>query len=156
MYALGQTQAYIARMMGIGQPYVSKVVNGLRPEGKGSHLPCWTIQSTTLNLQNADEGILRAALAALGFGNIHTNAYGARLTADRFSDGTSVKLLHDGRVEVTASSRAVGSLGSVAGDVARAYSEKNVEASAKENGWEVEWATNADGNRVATLNRGGY
>ena len=35
MYALGQTQAYIARMMSVGQPYISKLVNGLRARKDG-------------------------------------------------------------------------------------------------------------------------
>jgi hypothetical protein len=130
-------------------------------ERMGNYTPCWTIQATTLRLQNADEKILRAALEGLGYSNIHVRdeyaaRFGATMTADRFSDRTSVKLMLDGQVVASAAGGLIGALDSVAGEVARAYTEQNVTTSARENGWEAEWTTNEAGNRVATVNRGGY
>lgn len=127
----------------------------------GSHLPCWTIQTTELRLGKADENILKSALSALGFTNIHLNdeyarRFGAKMTADRFSDRVSFVLKADGNAQVTAASSSPGILEKVTGEVARAYTEENVNVSAAENGWSVEWSTTEDGNRVATVNRGGY
>lgn len=106
-------------------------------------MPCWTVQTSTLKLENADETLLRAALEKLGFTNIHLNAYGARMTADRFSDGVSVKLLQDGRVQATASRAAVGTLDKVGSEVSRAYSREVVYSTAKRFGWTVK-ATGED------------
>lgn len=106
-------------------------------------MPCWTVQTSTLNLTNADPDLLEAALVKLGFTNIHRNdAYaenvGAVLTADRFSDSVSVKVTRDGRVQATlsGSARAAGvSIEKLGSEVSRAYSREVVVSTAKRFGW---------------------
>lgn len=39
-------------------------------------------------------------------------------------------------------------------ELKRAYAEESVNASARENGWEIDWTTNESGNREATVVRG--
>jgi hypothetical protein len=101
-------------------------------------MPCWTVQTSTLKLENADEALLRAALEELGFANVMFNNLGARMTADRFRDGTSVRLLHDGGVQVNLSAAAVRSgvnAQQLGNEISRAYSRKVVQSTAKRLGW---------------------
>jgi len=93
-------------------------------------MPCYTVSTATVQFgKNTDAELLRLALRSLG------------LSADNY-----------------VFNRETGALTyrSYVGDLAtikRAYSEQVVNASAKKNGWSVNWKTNAAGNRVADVER---
>lgn len=102
-------------------------------------MPCWTVAESKVNLANADQGLLQKALQKLGFSNFHTNdnyagRFNARFTADRFSDQTSVKLMNDGTISVTAAGSQT-SLDALAAEVKRAYSGAIITESASRFGW---------------------
>jgi hypothetical protein len=93
-------------------------------------MPCYTVSTATVQFgKNTDAELLRLALGSLG------------LFADNY-----------------VFNRETGELTyrTYAGDLAtvkRAYSEQVVNATAKKNGWKVEWKTNQNGNRIAQVER---
>lgn len=109
-------------------------------------MPCWTVQQSEVKLSGLNPEFLKAALLALGF-RVNDAEYSARfdasITADRFTDHTSVVVHNDGRVTVNAASaRDWGSLtqpdlAAVTNEVKRAYAVQVVHAAAKKFGWNM-------------------
>jgi len=103
-------------------------------------MPCWTVAESTVNLQNADEQLLRVALEKLGFENFHSNdqyagRFGARFTADRFGDSTSLKLMADGSVTVTRGGGSAADLNALGNEIKRGYSGEVLNDAASRFGW---------------------
>lgn len=104
-------------------------------------MPCWTVCTSTINLQNADLKLLEAALQAIGFSNVNKdNAYarergkGTIFTADRFADRTSVTVMPNGTVNVTSAARGADMV-VLGNEVKRAYSGQVIQSAATRFGW---------------------
>lgn len=94
-------------------------------------MPCYTQSSATVQFgKNTDTEILRLALASLGISSASYafNSATGELTTFRAS-----------KYDLAA--------------IKRAYSEQVVIATAKKNGWQLQWSTNANGNRQAEVIR---
>lgn len=102
-------------------------------------MPCWTVAKSEVKLSGLNPEFLKHALTALGFrvnDAEYSKRFNASLTADRFSDGTSVVVALDGTVTVNASGRA-GDLTALANEVKRAYSVQVVQAASRKFGWNL-------------------
>jgi len=122
-------------------------------------MPCWTTASSQINLQNANRELLKAALAAIGFTNLHENdeyarmrGNGAVLTMDRFADSTSVTVMANGTVTVT-SARADRNMTALGNEVKRAYSGQVIQSAAKRFGWMLK-PQDETGRKFSVMGRG--
>lgn len=108
-------------------------------------MPCWTVQETTIEFleKSTNVDLLKAALEKMGFRvndtSTHLHFYGNGLT------GTYTKAT--GKIETRGSSKLD------VNEVKREYSEQCVNNQAAEYGWEVDWSTNENGEREATVIR---
>lgn len=93
-------------------------------------MPCYTNQVATVEFgKNTDAELLRQALYSLG------------ITADNYIFNRET-----GRLTYRENLADLGT-------IKRAYSEQVVTATAKRNGWALQWSVNASGNRVAQVER---
>jgi len=110
-------------------------------------MPCYTVSTATVQFgKNTDVSLLRDALAQIG---VDVSLYGKVITDGEISTlGYGIRFNRNSGVLTIRGNDAV--------DVAaikRAYSEQVVNATAKKNGWRVNWETNSAGNRVAQVER---
>jgi hypothetical protein len=111
-------------------------------------MPCWSVQTSTINLSGADPELLKKALVTLGF-RLNDSQYsynvrtGAQFSADRFSDSTSVVMEANGTVTVRASTLDAGRVEVLTREVKRAYSAEVVKSASVRFGWTVQQTTNA-------------
>lgn len=96
-------------------------------------MPCYTVNTASVQFgKNTDKTLLAAAIKQAG---ISEYSY-------TFDHATGKLTL-----------RGSAALESNFGLVKRMYSEQVVNATAKKNGWQVQWSENAAGNRVAQVER---
>lgn len=110
-------------------------------------MPCWTVQQSEVKLSGLNPEFLKSALIALGFrinSAEYSRNYGASLTADRFTDYTSVVVHNDGRVTVNMAdtkqwdaSLSQTDITAVTNEIKRAYAVQVVNAAAKKFGWNM-------------------
>jgi hypothetical protein len=112
-------------------------------------MPCWTVQTSQVNLNGLNEALLRKAVEALGF-RINNPQYGynvqtgAKFSADRFKgSGASIVLEADGRVTVRAATSDPQALEVLTKELKRAYSTEVVKAATARFGWKVQQSTDA-------------
>ena len=108
-------------------------------------MPCYTIQRSQVAFlaQTTDADQLTGALESLGF-QVATMSSGLVFRKDGRAGSYATAT---GRLELAE-----------AWDISqikRAYSEKIIESQAKKFGWQLQWTTNAAGNRQATVLRRG-
>ena len=103
-------------------------------------MPCWTVNSNEVKLAGLNPAFLKTALLQLGFkvnDAKYSKQFDASLTADRFSDDTSVMVKLDGTVTVNVSAWSKTDLTTLQNQVKRAYSTVVVHAAAKKFGWNL-------------------
>jgi len=108
-------------------------------------MPCWTVQKSKIEFlpQSTDASLLTQALQARGF-LVENTGTSLRFSKDNRAGSYTVKT---GRL-------ALADTWDV-NDIKRAYSEQVVESQARKFGWQLQWKTNAAGNREAMVARRG-
>ena len=95
-------------------------------------MPCYTVSTATVQFnKNTDRSLLELAAQSIG----------TRILSFDSATGIVKLRVTSGMEEWTHM------------ELKRAYSEQVVNATAKKNGWRVEWQTNSAGNRVAQVER---
>lgn len=94
-------------------------------------MPCWTVQKSTIELQNPNAKLLRQALESAGFACWVKNETG--FSMERFHDRSSVTL-RDGLVIIAIGGRKA-KLAALTSEVKRAYSAQVVRAASQRFGW---------------------
>lgn len=106
-------------------------------------MPCDTVARTKVEFlpKSTDVALLKKALAALGY---------------RVTEGTYALSFSNG-YQAGSYDKSTGKLSMPeqwdTSAVKRAYAEETVNFAAQENGWEIEWSTNAEGIREAAVER---
>lgn len=109
-------------------------------------MPCWTIQQSKVEFlaSSTDTELLAAALQRIGYG-VHRLSESELFLA---KGGTSGRYdARTGRLELAP--------GWDVNEIKRGYSEEVVNSQARKFGWQIQWATNAAGNRQAVIQRRG-
>lgn len=104
-------------------------------------MPCYTVQTATVQFgKNTDLALMAEALKSLGYGMVKVQNDRVYFYGGTF-DKASGNLTWEGYVTVDVPA------------VKRAYSEAVICQTAKRNGWQLTWSTNASGNRQAEVIR---
>ena len=108
-------------------------------------MPCWTIQKSMVEFlpQSTDMSLLTQALRARSF-LVENAGTGLLFSKDNRAGSYTAKT---GRLELPETWDV--------NDIKRAYSEQVVESQARKFNWQLQWKTNATGNREATVVRRG-
>ena len=105
-------------------------------------MPCWTVQTNEIKLHNPNLEMMTAAAKSLGF-RVNSLEYSKRisqdyiLTADRFTDKTSIVVTAAGEVRVTSAAGSTADLRAVSNSLNRGYSAEIIRTASKRFGWNV-------------------
>lgn len=113
-------------------------------------MPCDSIQTSTVELlsKSTDLKLLQKALGALGY-NVSITATGLQFRHPRTGMSGTYET-------ATGKLSAVGRTDLDVKEIKRAYGKQIVLATAKQEGWQVTWATNNDGHEVASVEKAMY